>query len=175
MKSSAQRMNALLKVREAELEAAVSRLLEKRTGLLEGLAKLKKLESEKKKAASEIYENAEGAGNRFELRPWQGIQADWPRIGGLKFVHLFRAEQRVNHLFEDDITEFELSESLVLEQVSNIEEWWSIGNGVREVSLSHRGHNSNIRILNVLQSIEGRIGYAAQRIMAESKLEIQKK
>ena len=28
MKSSAQRMNALLKVREAELEAAVSRLLE---------------------------------------------------------------------------------------------------------------------------------------------------
>lgn len=59
MKSSAQRMNALLKVREAELEAAVSRLLEKRSGLLEGLAKLKTLESEKKKASSEIAENAE--------------------------------------------------------------------------------------------------------------------
>ena len=60
MKSSAQRMNALLKVREAELETAVSRLLEKRSGLLEGLAKLKTLESEKKKASSEIAENAEG-------------------------------------------------------------------------------------------------------------------
>ena len=60
MKTQAQRINALLKVREAELEAAVSRLLEKRTGLLEGLAKLKTLESEKKKASSEIYENAEG-------------------------------------------------------------------------------------------------------------------
>jgi len=69
MKTQAQRMNALLKVREAELEAAVSRLLEKRTGLLEGLAKLKTLESEKKKASSEIYENAEWNLKRRGLLP----------------------------------------------------------------------------------------------------------
>lgn len=54
-----------------------------------------------------IYEDAKDADRRFELRPWQGIQATWPRFEGLKFIHLLRSEQRINHLFEEDLTEFE--------------------------------------------------------------------
>ena len=53
-------------------------------------------------------ENADIEGTRFEIRPWQGIQTDWPKYRGLRFIHLIRLEQRLNHLFKSDLTEFEL-------------------------------------------------------------------
>lgn len=59
MKSQAERLKSLLKVREAELEEAVSQLLEKKSGLLKALQKLKKLETDQERMSSEIIEEAE--------------------------------------------------------------------------------------------------------------------
>lgn len=60
MTSQTDRMKTLLKVREAELEAAVSQLLEKKSGLVAGLEKLKRLESEKEKISTEVSAEEEG-------------------------------------------------------------------------------------------------------------------
>ena len=46
-------------------------------------------------------------GTRFELRPWQGVQIKWPKFERLTFSHLIRAEERINHLFLTDTTQFE--------------------------------------------------------------------
>ncbi len=45
--------------------------------------------------------------NRFELRPWQGVQIKWPTIRRWRFNHLVRIEERLNFLFQDEILEFE--------------------------------------------------------------------
>lgn len=46
-------------------------------------------------------------GTRFEVRPWQGIQVKWPTFDKLRFSHIIRTEERFNHLFETDETQFE--------------------------------------------------------------------
>jgi len=46
--------------------------------------------------------------NRFELRPWQGIQIKWPNFRHVKFSHLLRLEERLNYLLQDDVFEAEL-------------------------------------------------------------------
>jgi len=46
--------------------------------------------------------------NRFEVRPWQGLQVKWPNFRRLKFNHLLRLEERFNYLLQDEIFETEL-------------------------------------------------------------------
>ena len=47
-------------------------------------------------------------GTRFEIRPWQGIQVKWPNFRRLRFSQMLRVEERINHLFQTDETQFEL-------------------------------------------------------------------
>lgn len=42
-----------------------------------------------------FYIDNEGAPNSFELRPWQGVNARWPRYSQVYFEHLFRVEERM--------------------------------------------------------------------------------
>ncbi|MAJ28849.1 hypothetical protein CBD41_05515 [bacterium TMED181] len=56
MKTPSERLKTLLKVREAELESAVTKLLEKRSGLQAGLQNLKAVEMEKQQASEDIRE-----------------------------------------------------------------------------------------------------------------------
>jgi long-subunit fatty acid transport protein len=46
--------------------------------------------------------------NRFEIRPWQGIQLNWPTIRNLKFKNLLRLEQRNSFETEDWSYSFDL-------------------------------------------------------------------
>ena len=46
--------------------------------------------------------------NRFELRPWQGMQIKWPTFRHLRFNHLVRLEERFNYLLQDEVFESEL-------------------------------------------------------------------
>jgi Protein of unknown function (DUF2490) len=55
-----------------------------------------------------FYEASKVVSNRFELRPWQGIQIKWPNFSRVKFNHLIRVEERFNFLLRDDVFESEI-------------------------------------------------------------------
>lgn len=46
-------------------------------------------------------------GNRFEIRPFQALQIKWPHVFRWYFSHRVQFEERVNHLFINDVTQFE--------------------------------------------------------------------
>lgn len=54
-----------------------------------------------------FYEVAKDISNRFELRPWQGLQVRWPNIRRWRFNHLLRLEERINYLLQEEEMEFE--------------------------------------------------------------------
>ena len=83
MKSPSERLKTLLKVREAELEAAVTQLLEKRSGLQTGLKKLKSIEIEKQQVSDEIFES--GDSDQFD-----------PLVHGRFLARLRREALRLN-------------------------------------------------------------------------------
>jgi len=62
--------------------------------------------------------------NRFELRPWRGVQIKWPNFKRLKFNHLVRLEERFNFLLQDEVFESELR---LRARVGGVEEWRSGG------------------------------------------------
>jgi hypothetical protein len=39
--------------------------------------------------------------DRFEIRPWQGIEFSWPRFSNLGFKHYIRFEQRISFQTDD--------------------------------------------------------------------------
>ncbi len=55
-----------------------------------------------------FLEISKDVSNRFELRPWQGIQIKWPTFRHLRFNHLIRLEERFNYLLQDEVFETEL-------------------------------------------------------------------
>ena len=48
-----------------------------------------------------FYDFNKEISDRFEIRPWQGIQLGWPRIINLGINHYVRFEQRISFLTDD--------------------------------------------------------------------------
>ena len=48
-----------------------------------------------------FYDFNKEVSNRFEIRPWEGIQLGWPRIINLGIQHYVRFEQRISYLTDD--------------------------------------------------------------------------
>ena len=48
-----------------------------------------------------FYDFQKGISDRFEIRPWQGIQLGWPRIKDLGIKHYVRFEERVSFLTDN--------------------------------------------------------------------------
>ena len=53
-----------------------------------------------------IYE--EIISNRFEIRPWQGLQLNWPNFEKFRIKNLLKLEERIYYLTEDWSSSFEL-------------------------------------------------------------------
>jgi hypothetical protein len=48
-----------------------------------------------------FYDFNKEVSNRFEIRPWEGIQLGWPRIINLGVQHYVKFEQRISYLTDD--------------------------------------------------------------------------
>jgi hypothetical protein len=82
------------------------------------------------------------APNQLEIRPWQGLRVNWPKLGTLTFSNLFRLEQRFTFSPDDSGTQlrfrYQLGTSIQLTKVpwqglyipASVELFWEAGDDV---------------------------------------------